>query len=291
MYERLEECPACKHTQFTNFLICEDHSVSHESFALVKCTKCELTFTNPRPTEETIGKYYKDANYISHTNKANNLTNLLYKIVRNITLHQKRTLIKKLSSGHRLLDFGCGAGSFLEYMNDSGFETIGYEPSSDANNQDVKSSITIHSNINHLKKENKFDIITAWHVLEHVHQQEETVKTLRSLLKENGVLIIAVPNLNSYDAQYYKSYWAAYDVPRHLYHFSQTSIEHLFHKRRMKLQSIHPMPFDSFYVSLLSEKYKNKQSNLISAFKIGLQSNRKAKSNQEYSSLIYIFKK
>lgn len=292
MYEKLEECPACKHPKFSNYMICKDHSVSGESFALVKCEKCNLVFTNPRPDMENIGRYYKSDNYISHTNKANNLINYIYKKVRKITLKQKVSLLKKYSNDNYLLDFGCGAGSFLNYCKNNNFKTEGFEPDLDSNKLATRETgQEIFNNIKQIKKSGKYDIITAWHVIEHVHDLRETIKLLRKRLKTNGVLFLAVPNLKSYDANHYKQYWAAYDVPRHFYHFSKESFAQLAKKYKLKIKHIEPMKYDAYYISLLSEKYKNGKTKFLSAYDIGNRSNRKATTTGEYSSLIYILGK
>ena len=290
MYEKLEECPSCKHSKFTNHIICKDHTVSGESFALMKCAACELIITNPRPDACNIGKYYADSNYISHTNKANSPINAIYKMVRSITLAQKLNLIKKYSPGNKLLDFGCGAGVFVDFLQQHNYEVFGYEPHiATAKAASELSSSTIHTDLKQLKK-GLYNTITAWHVLEHVHELKTTLNTLRKSLTSDGVLFIAVPNHLSHDAHYYRENWAAYDVPKHLYHFNQQSMKTLAIKCKLKLVNVHPMKFDSYYVSMLSEKNKTGKSNYFAALRTGLRSNQKAKQTGEYSSLIYVFK-
>ena len=280
MYEKLEECPVCKNTRFDNFLICEDHSVSGESFALVKCTKCSLIFTNPRPKEENLSSYYQSTNYISHTDKGNTLINWVYKLVRKYTLSKKISLVKRLNGkAGTLLDYGCGTGDFLKEANQKGWHAFGFEPDESARKiAEKKNPQRILSN---LKNENQtFDIITAWHVIEHVADLKKTVKQLRKMLNVNGHLILAFPNNKSFDAKHYGSFWAAYDVPRHLYHFDKDSIQYFSKQFKLVLKGVLPMKFDSFYVSMLSEKYKG-NSNFIRAFKTGYKSNKKAKSTGE----------
>ncbi|MBR06991.1 MAG: methyltransferase [Rickettsiales bacterium] len=288
MYEKLEECPSCKHTKFSNHLICKDHTVSGESFALVKCDKCGIIITNPRPDVDSIAKYYEDKNYISHTNKANNPINIAYKLVRSITLKQKYDLIKKHNQQKRLLDFGCGSGVFLNYIKEKGYEVSGLESHAEtAQSAQQLTGATIYSKLQDLHKHH-YDVITAWHVIEHVHLLRDTINTLRKCLNPNGILIIAVPNHRSFDAEFYKANWAAYDVPKHLYHFDQSSIKTLAKNCKLKVKATYPMKFDSYYVSLLSEKYANGKQNLAKAIQIGYQSNKKANQTGEYSSLIYV---
>ncbi|WP_424962665.1 class I SAM-dependent methyltransferase [Ekhidna sp.] len=290
MYEKLEECPVCKHSQFTNHLICDDHSVSGESFALVKCKKCSLVFTNPRPEQGALPDYYQSDQYISHTDKGNSLINFIYKLVRKYTIRRKVKLIDKLNRGQgSLLDYGCGTGDFIKTANKKGWHAYGYEPDKDA--QNIASSKNPDKLLDRIENhKDQFNIITAWHVIEHVSELNKTIKTLKKQLATDGHLIIALPNHKSYDAAFYKEYWAGYDVPRHLYHFDQESIKSFATKFKLRLIHTLPMKFDSYYVSMLSEKYKGK-SNLLNALKIGLNSNNKAIKTNDYSSLIYIFKK
>lgn len=291
MYEKLEECPSCKHTKFTNFLICKDHSVSQESFALMRCEKCDLVFTNPRPDSKNIGKYYDSKDYISHTNTANNPINLAYKAVRWFTLKQKLNLIRQYTSERRILDFGCGSGVFVNHLRQNGYQAHGYEPHPTAHAIAKNTSKTIFSQLNQIKKQEKYAIVTAWHVLEHVQELRPTLKLLRKRLTDDGYLFIAVPNITAYDALYYQQDWAAYDVPRHLYHFNRTSFARLAKKCKLKILDIHPMKFDAYYVSLLSERYQTGNSRITKAFQIAAKSNQLARTSKDYSSLIYVLSK
>lgn len=286
MYQKLEECPSCKHTSYTNFIICTDYSVSQESFALVRCNKCNLVFTNPRPDEQKIIDYYQSDAYISHSNKSNSLINVVYKLSRQLTLRSKYRLIKSYSSSGRILDFGSGTGHFIEYMANKGWDATGYEPYLTKRGE---SGVKYLKDIQKLKEKEKFHVITAWHVIEHVHELRNTLKLLRKRLTKGGYLFVAIPNINSYDAAHYKNYWAAYDVPRHLYHFSQSSFKTFASKLKMNVVDIHPMKLDAYYVSWLSEKYKG-SNNILKAMAIGFRSNNSARKTGEYSSLIYVLK-
>ncbi|MEO9872411.1 class I SAM-dependent methyltransferase [Ekhidna sp.] len=289
MYEKLDSCPLCKNTKFDNYMICDDHTVTEESFALVKCSKCQLIFTNPRPLESELSRYYNSEDYISHTNNGNSLLNILYKIVRLYTLKRKVNLLSKYSKKGSILDFGCGTGDFLNSCQNSGWQAFGFEPDNGARGvAQKKITNSIYTDLEQIK--NKFDIISAWHVVEHISSLRETIKLLKKRLKDGGHLIIALPNNKSYDANHYQEKWAAYDVPRHLYHFDQESMKTFIIQFKLKLVNIIPMKFDSYYVSLLSEKYR-KDGGLLRALKTGYQSNQKAKKTSEYSSLIYILKK
>ena len=289
MFEKLEACPSCGNSSFHNELITEDFSVSNESFAIVKCGKCSLLFTNPRPQLESLSKYYDFPEYISHSNQTRSLTDIIYKIVRNYSLKKKFKLINSFSTSNSLLDYGCGTGHFLNTVHKNKWTVIGVEPNNNAH-QNIERNIKkyIYPSIQYVPKNQKFGIITLWHVLEHIHDLSNTIETLKSLLEKNGRLVIAVPNPNSYDAKYFKSHWAAYDVPRHLYHFTQDSMKYMLKKHNLKLENIEPMKFDSFYVSLLSNKYKYKKSRYLNSFITGYKSNSYAYNSGEYSSLIYI---
>ena len=279
----------------TKKISCKDYTVSNQKFDLVYNNKMEMYETFPQPKIEDLGAYYESEKYISHTDSKKSLTDKLYQIVKGYTLNIKLKLINSFQTEtKKVLDVGCGTGDFLLKCKKNGWDVIGVEPNENANNLATSklfesSTSEIYQNLFDLKKE-KFDVITLWHVLEHVPNLEDYILKLKLLLKPNGVLVIAVPNFKSYDAYYYKEFWAAFDVPRHLWHFSKKSIELLFSKIQMNVRKINPMIFDSFYVSLLSEKHKNGQSNFLKAFLIGFSSNIKALRTKEYSSLIYIIK-
>ena len=275
------------------YLKVKDHSVSFEEFQLLINNEFGYLETSPQPSSEKLPKYYKSEDYISHTDTKRNLFEKVYHLIRQISLKRKIKLINLFSSeDKKLLDVGCGTGDFLQIAQQNNWKVSGIEPNEDArqiaNSKTNKSVYNIEQLLEFPKQ--SFDVISLWHVLEHLPNLEEQISILKSLLKENGRLIIAVPNYKSYDAMYYKNFWAAFDVPRHLWHFSQESISKLFSKEIMKVVETHPMKFDSYYVSLLSEKYKPGWMNIFSAFRIGFTSNMKAKRSGEYSSLIYVIK-
>lgn len=290
MFEKIEHCPICDHTALDNQIICKDHFLSGESFAITRCTNCSFLFTNPRPSESNLGKYYKSEAYISHTNKATNLVNFAYKIARHYTLEKKVKLISFITPEKNLLDFGCGSGEFLRACQKKAWKIHGFEPDPQARGKAASiTQIKIFSDLRDLKHIDKVSLITLWHVLEHVPNLNETIEQLKSKLAKNGKFLIAVPNHKSYDAQYYKEYWAAYDVPRHLYHFSTKTMKGFLHKHGLKLHKIIPMTLDAYYVSLLSEKYKTGTNNYLKSIVTGYKSNSYAiKNDKNYSSLIYI---
>lgn len=268
----------------------KDYLVSGETFRLVYDQNLDLLKTIPQPIEEELSRYYESQEYISHTDTKRGLLSLLYQMVKKWSLQKKVELILRQNNGSgSLLDIGAGTGDFLITAKNKGWEVYGMEPNKNASRLASEKGITLESNLDKFIGK-QFDVVTLWHVLEHIPKLDETIVTLSKLVKTNGVLIIAVPNYKSFDAQYYKEFWAAYDVPRHLWHFSKKSIEKLFSKDFI-LEETKPMIFDSFYVSLLSEKYKTESKFSVKAIWIGLKSNLKAGKTKEYSSHIYCFKK
>ena len=282
-------CNICGGNQFTTLLSCKDFTVSQEDFLLIRCKQCAVIITSPRPEEDKLGKYYQSEDYISHTSKANNFINFLYLNVRKITLQQKRKILESIAQQKTILDYGCGTGSLISYLQTKGWQVKGYEPDANARKLAQQNCIVYDNPKTILET---FDVITLWHVLEHTTEPNLTISLLSKLLKPRGKLVIAVPNHKSYDANYYKQYWAAYDVPRHLWHFNREAMEQLLQQHGFTLQKIEPMKFDAYYVSLLSESYKKSSLlTLIKAFTRGFISNWKANKTGEYSSLIYIASK
>ena len=273
-----------------HFLTVKDYSVSKETFDLYYEETLDMLITHPQPSLENLGKYYESEDYISHTDNKRSLFEKLYHFIKSIALKNKLNLINSLQPNKgRILDIGAGTGDFLSVAKNDGWQTIGVEPSDRAKAIAKRKGVSFVSATSELEN-HSFDVISMWHVLEHIPELDKQIKELKRLLKPTGTLIIAVPNFKSFDAKHYGKFWAAYDVPIHFWHFSKTAIKLLFEKEEMKLEKVLPMKFDSFYVSFLSEKYKSGKINIIKAFFIGLQSNLKAKNNFEYSSHIYILK-
>lgn len=288
-------CPVCNSTAIHPLLDVKDHSVSGETFAVWQCDDCTLRFTQDVPDETSIGPYYQSPDYISHSNTRKGLVNQLYQEVRNYTLNQKARLIDHTTEEKgRVLDLGAGTGAFLHTMKNRGWQTIGLEPDAGARAQAQQLYGLELGQLHDMDRltENSFDAVTLWHVLEHVHQLNDTLDRIHKLLRPKGKLFIAVPNYQSLDGSAYKTYWAAYDVPRHLYHFTPKSMEVLMKNHGFTIRAKKRMWFDSFYISLLSSKYRNGRTRWVSAFFNGLISDIKALANKNAcSSIVYVIGK
>ncbi|MBB3123147.1 2-polyprenyl-3-methyl-5-hydroxy-6-metoxy-1,4-benzoquinol methylase [Mesoflavibacter sabulilitoris] len=274
-------------------LYIKDHSVSGEMFQLKENEKYGFLETFPQPKTNQLSEYYKTEDYISHTDAKRNWFEKAYHLVRRFSLKQKLKLINGFKTETKtLLDVGCGTGDFLKTAKDNNWIVSGIEPNAEARtiaNQKTENAVFDIEQLNNFES-NSFDVITLWHVLEHLPDLEYQISILKKLLKPKGRLVVAVPNYKSFDANYYNQFWAAYDVPRHLWHFDQNSISKLFASIDMEIEQLKPMLFDAFYVSLLSEQYKSGRKNIFKGFYNGLRSNLNASRTSEYSSLIYVLK-
>lgn len=290
-------CPICNHSNSVLVIESQDFSLTQESFSIYHCTNCSLRYTSPVPNKTEISKYYKFIEYISHTDVKEGWMNRLYHYVRNKTLAQKTKWVQSLFTGHKghLLDIGAGTGAFAHAMHEKGWKVTGLEPDAETRSkafENYKIQLQSTDTIFDLP-ENEFEVISMWHVLEHVHDLKPYLNQCFKSLKKHGRLIIAVPNYTSFDAKYYKKYWAAYDLPRHLYHFSPKSMSILLNEFGFEIVTIKPMWYDSYYVSLLSEKYKQAgKLGLLLAVVIGTISNLFTISDtSKSSSIIYEIKK
>jgi len=283
----------CMKTHKTHMNL-KDHSVSGERFKLLVDPYYGFLYTDPKPSDKDLKAYYSDVGYISHNNQLRSFVDAMYHVARYVSLKRKIRLIKPfmLKSG-ALLDIGAGTGHFVRSASLAGWDVTGIEPSSTA--REIANSkgrcLVFDEEALGAFSEGSFDVITLWHVLEHLPSPLESIEVFKKLLKPNGRIFVAVPNYKSYDSRYFKNFWAAYDVPRHLWHFSKNSIIKVFSKSQMSLESTHPMLMDAYYVSMLSNKYKSGSHKILNSLWRGLLSNAKAFRTGEYSSLIYVLKK
>lgn len=293
-HELLRQCPVCAGTTFTTYLQVKDYTTSSEEFMLQQCSQCHFVLTNPRPDQASIGRYYLSEKYISHTGSRKTFFDRIYTLVRERALIAKYNLVSRYCPSGKILDYGCGTGEFLHTFQKKNWTIAGVEPSEIASAKATQLLGQVPAKSLEEVSSEKFDVITLWHVLEHVHALDETIASLKSKLNTGGTIFIAVPNRESYDATHYEKYWAGYDVPRHLWHFSKENMNQLLKNCGLKIAAIEPMKFDSYYVSLLSEGYKNPSSpswlRWTKALRTGLASNRKAGKSINYSSLIFIAK-
>ena len=292
--ENISLCVICGSDDFEEYLQCIDHFVTGEKFTITTCGNCGFCITNPRPLLKDSAAYYDSEQYVSHSKTSRGLTNTLFHQARKLTIRSKRNLVRKYSSSRSILDYGCGTGEFLAEMKDAGYSCTGLEPNSSARERAASTyGLNVIDEIGMGEIESgSLGCISLWHVLEHVYPLEKRVGEFFDKLEPGGTLIVALPNMLSYDAKKYGQHWAAYDVPRHIYHFTPSTVIRLMSHAGFHHIKSRPMFFDSFYISLLSEKYQHGHEKYLNAFLVGLWSNMNAffgKGN--YSSLIYIFKK
>jgi SAM-dependent methyltransferase len=242
-------------------MVCTDRLVSHRDFAIEECEDCRILYTQNAPPEDVIGSYYQSPEYISHTGGGKSLSDTLYGIARSIMMSSKLRTVKKLTGKRTgtILDIGAGTGHFVKKVLSKGWDAVGVEVSADARKYASElNGVTLSESISEvLPADRKFDAVTMWHVLEHIHEPGKMLSTLAGRMKPGAILVIAVPNRMSADAQYYRENWAAYDVPRHLWHFDSGSLRTLVEKCGFTTLATRRMPFDSFYISILSEKNRN----------------------------------
>ena len=288
-------CTACLSSDTNFYLNIKDHSISGEDFIINECNNCGFRFTSNPPEEIACGKYYQSENYISHSDTKTGLISKVYHWVRNVMLGRKYHLLQSLDANRNLLDVGSGTGYFPDFMQKKGYNVIGIEVDDTARNYSISKfglNVLSPNQLKNKELKSTFGFITLWHVLEHLYNPDEYMSLFSELLDANGYLIIAVPNHQSHDAKTYKDFWAAYDVPRHLWHFSPKSLEVFAERNGFKLIKKELMPFDPFYNSLLSEKYKAGILQFISGLFTGLIALIKGYLNVDHaSSIIYILQK
>jgi 2-polyprenyl-3-methyl-5-hydroxy-6-metoxy-1,4-benzoquinol methylase len=290
--ENIQNCPVCGSPDSSLKFKAKDYTVSNEMFHIVTCDSCRLIYTNPRPAANEAGPYYHANAYISHSDTNEGIVNKLYHAVRKFTLKSKTNWIESEKKGNKeLLDVGCGNGHFLAAAKEKGWNINGVELDPETAARATKhAGISIAPSLREIATEKKFQVITLWHVLEHVYELDEYFQFFKNRLETDGKLLLALPNPASFDANYFEEYWAAYDVPRHIYHFTPVTISALAAKYGFKLKTSRGLIFDSFYISLLSNEYKTGNKRLFHSFCIGLLSNLRAMLGKpNYSSNLYIF--
>lgn len=287
------KCPVCSAEKFSAFVYTKDYFFTNEEFSLSKCDSCDFVFTNPVPSSKEIGKYYETENYLSHDSSNKGLIGSIYNKVRDINLNNKYKIVSKYKTAGNILDIGCGTGELLNYFKTKKWNAKGIEPNEDArtfakNNYGI--DVYDEPELKNLNNTG-FDVISMWHVLEHVYDLNDRMDTIQKLLKDDGVGIIALPMVDSPDSVKFGKYWAGLDVPRHLHHFSSNTFELLANNHKFNIIGKFPMKFDSLYVSWLSHKAMKNSLSFAKGVVDGLISNSRANKTSNYSSMIFVIKK
>lgn len=288
------ECPICAKAAFKAVRKPYYFRGEREYFNIDACQTCGFWLTNPAPQGEALAAYYQSEDYVSHTDGKGGLMDRVYSFVRARAIKSKFKLVSSLSGRSTMLvDYGAGTGEFLKYAKSNGFNVLGFEPSEVARENAARKDLKLIDPKDRLDlPESSVGVFTLWHVLEHIPDLNNTLNYFQSRLVDFGYLVLALPNHESYDANYYKSDWAALDAPLHLWHFTKKDIQALARKHGFELKQVKNMPFDSFYVSLLSEKNRHAKQRPLQAFLRGLVSNIKGAGRaKNMSSLIYVLQK
>lgn len=287
------KCPWCGSDKAQINLWLRDEFLTKEDFHICECLNCGLLYTMPRPSKDKIGAYYKSEEYYSHQENTKGFIPKVYERVKKTNLKHKYKLATNGLNVGKLLDIGCGVGDFLHTAEMHGWKCTGVEPSEDAKaiaQKRMQGEIFSSEELENMP-DGCFDLITMWHVLEHVDDLKWQVEQLRRLVKPDGRIVIALPNYKSYDGQYYKELWAAYDVPRHLNHFNKTTLAKIFKTSGLELIKMDKLKWDAYYISYMSEQYKLHSLPLVRGIYRGWISNCRARRSGEWSSLVYVFEK
>lgn len=289
----MTSCPWCHNDAVKPYLNVKDLFLTQESFEIFECPQCHLLFTSPRPAPDVIGRYYESKDYYSHQENQHGFIPKIYESVKKVNLRNKVKLaIGDLPKGH-LLDIGCGVGDFLLQIVAKGWQIHGIEPSEGARKISTARlgvSPLLPSESCQLE-DASLDVITLWHVLEHVDDLHFQINEFQRLLKPGGRLVLAVPNYQSFDAKHYGAFWAAWDVPRHLNHFCLDSLDPILHSVGFQLEKVAKLKWDAYYISYMSEKYLGHRLALLRGAFVGLRSNLKALTSMQYSSMVYVYTK
>jgi SAM-dependent methyltransferase len=289
----ISKCPICNSSSFSEYLETEDYFFTKEKFSLSKCDSCDFVFTNPVPSFKEIGAYYATEKYYSHNSKSKGIISSIYSGVREVNLKNKYKIVSEFKDGGSILDIGCGTGEFLNYGKKKSWKVKGIEPNENARKfiqDNYGIDVEDEPGLKTLKN-NSFDVVSMWHVLEHVYDLNDRMQSIKNLLKDDGVAIIALPMIDSPDSKKFGKHWAGLDVPRHLHHFSSATFEKLADRNSFIVVNKFPMKFDSFYVSWLSYQARKNSFAFPMGLLTGLISNLKANAGSNYSSMIFVLKK
>lgn len=291
MKEDITICPVCGQNRPGDFLQITDHFLSKETFTVVECSGCRFRWITPRPVATEIGGYYQSEEYISHDSAGGGWLTRLYRLARTVSIRGKYKIVDRWSGGKTLLDIGCGTGEFAAYVATKGYTVRGVEPGEKARQYATGThGFPVAETLGEVAAERpRFGCITLWHVLEHLHDLNGSMEMIRSMIDPGGVVVVAVPNCDSWDARHFGTHWAAWDVPRHLYHFNAATLTMLAEKHGFAVKAVMPQKMDAYYVSLLSGKYRHGSASYLKAFFLGFWSNLKAGTGDRgHSSLIFL---
>ncbi len=265
----------------------KDYLVTGESFKVYLDENKIIGKTFPAPKKSEMFKYYDSNQYLPHSYNNKNLITILYSVVKR-QMHRKKLewMSRQLNHNSSVLDYGCGTGDFVNYLRSKSVMAYGYDPNIKFN---LDSPDYLTNNFDW--GVNKYDIIFLWHVLEHTHDPFVLLQSLKKLLKKNGKIFIAIPNFKSFDSTYYRKYWAGYDLPRHLWHFSRKSIYQIAEQNNFKIHTEKRLYLDAIYVSFLSEKYKSSRFPYLQGLIIGFISIFRSFFTKESSSFLFVFNK
>lgn len=293
--ERLDRCLLCGSKELQTAATVKDHSISKEHFNISECGRCGYHFTNPRPSQELLPRYYESESYISHSNTSKSLRDKLYQLARKWALTKKSATIGSYMPSASVLDIGCGTGDFLAALRTKGHHVMGIEPNVTARDRATQlHQLVVLPTLDAVSSLEQFQVLTMWHVLEHMPDPRLTIKRAFALLQQGGYLFIAVPIRNSWDAQHYASGWAALDVPRHLSHFRDNDVRRILADQGFQLVRERKMWLDAFYIAMLSEQYKGRGPivSLLLGTLMGLWSNfQSVLSGRPTSSMLFVAKK
>ena len=274
----------------TNEIKAKDHLLSKEEFTVLFDHNQGIGQTQI-PTNFDANAFYPNENYASHQDQKKGLIGVAYNIIQHLMLRYKFSIIKQYSQGNSILDIGGGTGTFASFFKKKGFDVTLTEPNNRARIQASHKGLLTFPTPTDLPPQSAYSTLTLWHVFEHLPAPQKALQNYHKLLKNKGLLLLALPNYDSFDATYYQEYWAALDVPRHLWHYTPKGITSLVSEKGFRFQKSYPLWFDAFYIAYLSEQYRKSKFPLLRGFFIGLFSNLSALFTGQYSSLIYIFRK
>lgn len=223
--EIIHHCKLCGSTKHKLIYEAEDH-FTQEQFSLIRCTNCSLIFTNPRPSQKELKRYYPPSYY-------GDLGKRFHPVIENVVDLFRKRLGNKIDSYFpnrgRILEVGSGRGTLLYEMAEKGWTAMGTEYSENLA-EEVKNAIGVRVYPTPELKDcgfpdNYFDVVLCYHVLEHLPDPIDTLGEIHRIIQPNGLLVAAVPNIGGFTARLTNNRWFGIDVPRHLFHFTPKTLD------------------------------------------------------------------